>query len=308
MHPDDRSAPHRSLQFLQGDASPPCERSLRRSHWLRPAFSIIVRTVERTERLRECLESIARQTFCDFEVILVDMSDGACAGAGVIAEFHSRLPAFVHLKMKRRCRPVALNFGIQRARGETIAVLDDDNCWEPEHLQTLGFSSTNADLVYTGVKRQTFSRAGELMHENRHFLPFDFQRLVRGNYIYATATAYRRQLWQRVSGYDNRFSVYEDWDFLIRATRNARVIAIPSFTAISRSFTGETGIPEHSFHEPDDCRHCLAAIRWKHRRICPENVRHYRPRELRQLLINWWWRNQLRRFSNVNNVRSVRAK
>lgn len=105
-------------------------------------------------------------------------------------------------------------------------------------------------------------------------------------------------MWDRAGGYDPRFPVYEDWEFLIRATKEARVKSFPFYHAISRTFTGQPGAQEHFYHEQGDCRRCLAAARWKHRSLCPSGLQHYRPAELRLLLVSWWWLNQLRRLRN----------
>jgi glycosyltransferase involved in cell wall biosynthesis len=42
---------------------------------LNSTVSVIVRTVRRPQRLCECLKSLAAQTFRNFELVLVDMSD-----------------------------------------------------------------------------------------------------------------------------------------------------------------------------------------------------------------------------------------
>ncbi len=110
-----------------------------------PAISIIIRTVRRKERLRECLESIARQTFPQFEVVLVDMSAGL--NNDLLKSFD--FLGLLHLSSLLLARPVALNYGIRRARSEWIAILDDDNLWEPEFLATLSAEFAAADLFYT---------------------------------------------------------------------------------------------------------------------------------------------------------------
>jgi glycosyltransferase involved in cell wall biosynthesis len=241
-----------------------------------------VRTVQRRHRLRECLTSLAAQTFRDFEAVLVDMSDGAASA--IIEEV--QLPALRHLKLNSaRSRPVALNCGIEAARGDLITILDDDNLWDPVHLQNIVRNFNGADLVYTGVRVQTFTTAGDLVNERLHYCPFDFSRLLEGNFIFTVATTFRRSLWDEVGRYDERFPVYEDWEFLIRATYQREVRALPSFDAISRAFTGDVGLREHSANEPEGCAQCRAALRWKHRHL-------HRHVDFKvRLLARWWWQN-----------------
>ncbi|PYS57167.1 MAG: hypothetical protein DMF76_22950 [Acidobacteria bacterium] len=96
-----------------------------------------------------------------------------------------QLPAFRHLKLDGvRSRPAALNRGIELAEGDLITILDDDNLWDSDHLQNIVRDFNGADLVYTGVRVQTFTIAGDLMHERIHHLPFDSPITRRKFYFY----------------------------------------------------------------------------------------------------------------------------
>ncbi len=231
-----------------------------------PGVSVIVRTRDRPARLAEALASLAQQTFRDFEVVIVDM--GGQANRAVVEQASTRLPAVTHLAAPPSYnRPQALNRGIERAKGALFGVLDDDNLYEPEHLDHLvsGMAGAGRDIVYTATRRETYTPEGVLVHvESVHQTPFDYARLLMGNFIYATSMACRRRLWERVGGYDARFPVYEDWDFLIRCGAIGRIEPIDGCTAVSRSFTGRPGVPEHH-READDCRRCAVGLRWLHR-------------------------------------------
>ncbi len=99
-----------------------------------PALSVIVRTMGRNQRLAECLNSLAQQNTHDFEVVVVDMSGGAAADViGSPRDLH-----LTHLDTQGRVlnRAVALNYGIRRASGKFIAVLDDDNIWSAPQAET----------------------------------------------------------------------------------------------------------------------------------------------------------------------------
>jgi len=102
------------------------------------------------------------------------------------------------------------------------------------------------------------------MQEQTHYLPFDFNRLLEANFIFTVATAFRRALWDEVGRYDEGFPVYEDWEFLIRATHQREVRALTTYSAISRAFTGDIHLREHSANEPDECARCRTALQWKH--------------------------------------------
>lgn len=227
--------------------------------------------MRRPQYLRECLQAVAVQTYREFELVLVDMSEGSMTP--ILGEMRARLPLIRHLWLKHAClRSAALNRGIESARGRLITILDDDNLWESDHLENIVSNFNGADLLYTGVRVQTLTPGGDLIREQSHFLPFDFNRLLEANFIFTVATAFRRTLWNEVGRYDEQFPVYEDWEFLIRATHQREVRALATYSAISRAFTGDIHLREHSANEPDECARCRTALQWKHRHLRNQSV------------------------------------
>jgi glycosyltransferase involved in cell wall biosynthesis len=230
-----------------------------------PAISIIVRTVNRTEFLREAMQSLANQTLQDFEVVVVDMSNGAANE--VITQFSERLPSVLHTQPEQLLnRPAASNFGIRCATANRITILDDDNLFDPNQVEILvrGLEETGADLVYTGVRRTTYNDAGELVDLKIWHEPYDFAKLLTRNYIHGVGTAFRKDAWERIGGFDERFAVYEDYDILLRIATTGRIERLPEITGESRSFTGIIGLQNHAT-ETETVNRCLAGLYWKHR-------------------------------------------
>lgn len=101
----------------------------------KPKVSVIVTVFNRTEFLREALLSALNQTFQDFEVIVTDDSDSA--------EIKKIVDSFELEKFRYRSNPqnlgVALNLraAAAEAEGRYIAVLNDDDSWEPSFLEKL---------------------------------------------------------------------------------------------------------------------------------------------------------------------------
>ena len=96
-------------------------------------FSVVVPVYNKRGALEPMLQSVLGQTFASFEVILVD--DGSTDGG--IDSIRDRLD--------HRCRVItqanggvskARNRGIREAQGRYIALLDADDCWFPDHLET----------------------------------------------------------------------------------------------------------------------------------------------------------------------------
>src|SRR5688572_9620365 len=182
------------------------------------AISVILRTLG-GRHLPAALDSLACQTWRDFEVVVVDMSGGRIGET--LAAMEPRLPKLVHLTPSRRLsRPAALNAGIAAAGAPSIAILDEDNLYDPGHLEQLaaGLETTGADYVYTGVRHATYDDEGRRLACRDMAIPFRLDWVIFSNFIYATGSAYRKSLWERVGGFDERFTVFEDWDFILRVT------------------------------------------------------------------------------------------
>jgi glycosyltransferase involved in cell wall biosynthesis len=232
-----------------------------------PSISIIIRTVDRTALLREAMQSLANQTRQDFEVVIVDMSNGAAHE--VIAQFSERLSLVLHPQPEQLLnRPAASNFGIRYATADKITILDDDNLFDPNQVEILvrGLEETSADLVYTGVRRTTYNEAGDLVDTKIWHEPYDFAKLLTHNYIHGVGTAFRKDAWERIGGFDERFAVYEDYDILLRIALNGCIERLPEITGESRSFTGIIGLQNHAT-ETETVNRCLAGLYWKHRNL-----------------------------------------
>ena len=95
-------------------------------------YSIIVPVFNRPDEVGELLESLAQQTFKDFEVIIVeDGSTKTCKD--VCDQFAGILP--LHYYFKDNSGPgQSRNYGAERANGDWLIVLDSDVVLPPDYL------------------------------------------------------------------------------------------------------------------------------------------------------------------------------
>lgn len=106
-----------------------------------PKFSIIVPVYKVEQYLDRCIQSILKQTFTDFEVILVD--DGSPDNCGVICDnYAAKDDRIVVLHQINQGLSAARNNGLDIARGEYICFVDSDDWIEHEMLAEI-----EADLL-----------------------------------------------------------------------------------------------------------------------------------------------------------------
>lgn len=104
-----------------------------------PKYSVIVPVYNRPQELDELLSSLSRQTFKDFEIVVVE--DGSSLKADHISEkWSTRLPLRYFYK-ENTGQGFSRNFGFEKAEGDYLVVFDSD-CLIPPHY----FAAVEAHL------------------------------------------------------------------------------------------------------------------------------------------------------------------
>lgn len=132
-----------------------------------PIVSVIVPVYNVESYLSQCLDSILKQSFVDFEVILVD--DGSKDKSGMICDEYaakdSRINVFHQSNQGvSKARNVALDY----AKGEYIVFMDADDYWYVDNcLETLLATAirANADIVRGEYKKVTEKGEDLYWHE-----------------------------------------------------------------------------------------------------------------------------------------------
>ena len=105
-----------------------------------PRVSIVVSHFDRRRCLFAALDSIAAQTWRDFEVIVVSDAGPTSSAAVVEAFAATHAGAFGARFVRRDVNggvAATRNTGVAAARGALLAYLDDDDRWRPGHLEEL---------------------------------------------------------------------------------------------------------------------------------------------------------------------------
>lgn len=145
-------------------------------------FSIIIPVYNAEKIITRCLESLARQTFRDFEVVMVD--DGSKdRSAAVIESFlsvHNDISAQL-LRQQNAGAGVARNVGICHSKGEYIVFLDSDDYVEDDYLECVNekIDSEKADVVFIDIIREKEGGAVIRHEDMSRFASLGKERLIR---------------------------------------------------------------------------------------------------------------------------------
>ena len=188
-----------------------------------PRVSVITATYNRSEVLRYAIESVRRQTYPDWEHIIVG---DACTddSATLVQSFADPRLRFVNRAENFGEQSGPNNDGLALARGELVAYLNHDDVWFPDHLASLTahLDESGADLVHAplvGVDAQGVARCGvtnaELRYDPSHFVP-------------ASLWLLKRALAEELGGWRHAKDIHASnpsQDFLVRAWRRGKLIA-----------------------------------------------------------------------------------
>lgn len=220
-----------------------------------PRVSVVIPTWNRCELVIECLESLSRQTYRDFETIVVD--DGSTDGTA--ERLRREWPeAVVIVRERNGGFAKAVNAGIRCARGEFLFLLNNDMTLEPDCLEKLlrTTESANSDMtaplvVWRDDPSVIYSIGDQLLSNGRpESIGF---RALRAGFSYsgevfgvsAGAGLFRRAVFDAAGLFDERFVAYfEDADLCFRARlAGFRAVACPEAVAYhigSASLRGKT--------------------------------------------------------------------
>ena len=203
--------------------------------------SIVVRTWNRPRRLAEALDSLARSTWRNVELVLVN--DG-----GRRPEVAEDFPFDVRrVDLERnRGRAAAAQAGVDAASGDCIGFLDDDDLLAPEHLETLApLLSGDVQAAYSDAAVVSYEPGTGGWVECGRRLPYsrDFDRgiLLLDNYIPFHTVLMTREAVERAGPFDESLPVFEDWDFLIRLSATSDFVHLARTTCEYRHFLGGGG-------------------------------------------------------------------
>ncbi|MBN1883552.1 MAG: glycosyltransferase family 2 protein [Deltaproteobacteria bacterium] len=207
-----------------------------------PLVSIVIRTRERPDFLRDALQSVRNQTYQNVEVIVAE--DRSDSSRDVINEFSDL--DITHIMVGEpggRC--VAGNLAFARAKGKYINLLDDDDLFYADHLEVLVNALENDGIVKaaytlgfevtTKIIRESPLTFVEYMYKTLHRRRHDIDVLLRRNYIPIHCMMFDRSLFLEEGGFDEKIDLLEDWDLWIRYSHYTDFLYIDKTTCIFRS-------------------------------------------------------------------------
>jgi len=195
-----------------------------------PTVSVVIPTYNRVGIITKAIDSVLRQTYQDFEIIVVD--DGSTdTTREVLTDYDPRIR---YTFKENGGIASARNYGIPAARGEYVAFLDSDDFWREEKLERqLACFSEHSEYGMVATRCSEITVEGLLTAEITEGRYRKQNRAGRSGWVYAdlfarnfirtSSAMIRKSCLDYVGYFDETLPVCEEVDLWLRIARHCPI-------------------------------------------------------------------------------------
>jgi len=192
----------------------------------RPLVSVVIPTRNRLALLQRAIDSVEAQTYPNVEIVLVDNHADVPLTRDQIK---SSRPITIARTPTKLLLPLSRNFGADRANGEFVSFLDDDDEIMPGKIEAhVAAFASDPTLGYVyGNTRHIGPDGSTLVVASG---PPELVPFLRWRYIHTNALTLRKSVFDALR-YNSEMSTYEDVEFTARLIRGHKGAHIPDVHA-----------------------------------------------------------------------------
>lgn len=192
--------------------------------------SIVLPTYNRCYCIGRAIDSVLRQTYTDFELLVIDdaSTDDTETLIQKIAETDARVRYF--RQPQNSGASAARNEGIRRAKGSCIAFQDSDDVWKADKLEKqMRILEEDPEIglvycMYEGRKKDgTFVHIPDDSMEKSLLHGDMYRLLLQGNVIGAPTAVVRRECLAKSGLFDEELTCLEDWELFLRIAKEQKI-------------------------------------------------------------------------------------
>lgn len=237
---------------------------------MNPLVSVIIPVYNRSDALKKTLDSVIFQTYSNFEIWVID--DGSTEDIYAVIKEIDDKRIFYH-KLEHNNANVARNYGINNCNGEYIAMLDSDDTWLENHLESclnVLLSEKKEGLYGSLLLKNSNNQQSKFtcrpLYEDESMVDY-LLRMGCGaqtSTLFMTAKSAKDILW------DPEIKRHQDYDFVIRYSKKYEFAVKTEPTVIYLN------IPKKNV----DYVSCIQVIRKYKKEISPDIYSQYNMRYL----------------------------
>ncbi len=196
-----------------------------------PFFSIIVPVYNAGEKLPSALDSIVKQTFTDYEIIVIDglSTDDTL---DIVKKYSYERKDIKFISERDEGTYDAMNKGMSMASGQWLYFLGSDDILHSNIiLSTIAkhIVSTKARVVYGNVRivgNSSWAKDGDIYDGS-----FDFEKLLNKNICHQAIFYNSKFVKTEIGKYNIGYKLCADWDFNLRCFAKTDFLFVPVIVA-----------------------------------------------------------------------------
>jgi len=196
----------------------------------KPKVSVIMSVYNGETFLNDAIESILRQTFSDFEFIIVN-DKSTDNTENILREYIKRDERIKIIQNSENIGLTkSLNKAIKQSKGTYIARMDADDVSEPERLEKqIRFMGNNLNIVLCGTLGWIIDDKGEKIKEKNLKTSYaDIKKsLLFNNQFIHSSLFIRKDILDKEGFYDESFQKSQDYELILRLASKYQVANLP---------------------------------------------------------------------------------
>jgi glycosyltransferase involved in cell wall biosynthesis len=212
-----------------------------------PTLSVVMPVYNGEPYLREAVESILKQTFTDFEFIIID--DGSTDRTWqILSEYAAQDERIILRRNPENLRLIkTLNKGLALARGKYIARQDADDISLPKRLATqVSYLQHHPEVGLLGTAYYRLYDQGQLSLRQPPLTDTEIRwKLLFGNIWCHPSMMFRRQVLENDEPFDEQYPHVEDYELWIRLLKHTCAATLPDPLVIYRVHEGSICFTHH---------------------------------------------------------------
>ena len=187
--------------------------------------SVIIPTFNRLSLISRAIDSVLKQTFKPFEIIVVD--DGSSDNTSTFIKNNYKSVKLI--KQKNLGVSKARNVGIKNSSGDWIALLDSDDEWKKNKLEVQIKSLSEYDYYSVCHTNEIWIRNGTRVNQKKRHQKYGgniFDKCLDICRISPSSIIFQKNIINEVGWFDENLSICEDYDLWLRITANFKILFI----------------------------------------------------------------------------------
>lgn len=201
---------------------------------IKEKLSVLMTVYNAEEYLKHSINSILKQTYKNWELIIVD--DGSTdRSVNVIKNFKDKRIRLI--KKKHSGRTKSLNYGLKIIKNKYIAILDaDDVSYKNRFKIQINFLNKNKHIDIVGTWYEIINSKGKILKIKKTVSSLQEvkREMLYRNIFCHSSIMFRKKILKKVKEYPERFVYMQDYAFILSAMKYFKITIIPKVLVKNR--------------------------------------------------------------------------